>query len=66
MRTITRVIAAVSITAALGLTGLPHASATECTPKGCTGGCRLGDIRDAHIDPSALTVELGNPIECTS
>lgn len=49
--------------ATLSLTALP-ASATECTPKGCTGGCRI-TISDWHIDESGNVV-ISSPIECTS
>ncbi|MCA1824886.1 MAG: hypothetical protein ABR520_02985 [Mycobacteriales bacterium] len=39
------------------------AHATECTPKGCSGGCRLANPNPS-VDPENLTVTLDRPIEC--
>ena len=57
-------IAASVVAAALGMTG--PAQATECTPKGCSTSCRVGDIRDANVDLDTFTVDLPQPIECNS
>jgi hypothetical protein len=42
------------------------AQATECTPKGCTGGCHLNRDVSITIDPNGVTIGLEPPIECYS
>lgn len=61
-----RAAAALALIAGLNVMTAPSASATECNPKGCSGGCRLANPREAHIDLDTLTITMPQPIECYS
>lgn len=64
MTRLSRILIAAALTlGSLLATALP-AAATECTPKGCTGGCRI-DVRDWSIDENG-NVSIGPPITCYS
>jgi len=61
MRRTIRIIVVAAITVA-AFAGTAPAGATECTPKGCTGGCKLGSV---NVDPHTLTIDV-QPIRCYS
>lgn len=52
--------------AAASLAPVIPTGATECTPKGCTGGCRLNPDASISIDPSTGAITIDPPIECYS
>ena len=60
-----RSIIVIAVALAASLWTAAPASATECTPKGCTGGCRVtgGGI---SVDPTTGTIVLEPPFECYS
>jgi hypothetical protein len=60
-----RIILALTLASSLVSLAAVPAGATECTPKGCTGGCHLngGSI---EVDPTNPTIGLERPIECYS
>jgi len=55
---------AAAIIAGSSMASMAPVAATECNPKGCSGGCHLNDPRDANIDVRTLTIEMRSPIEC--
>ena len=63
MKKVTRIILAIAIASTAGLGALP-ASATQCTPKGCSGGCKVNRPDDSNIDLRTGTITLEKPIEC--
>ena len=42
------------------------ASATECTPKGCSGGCTINREAAMRVDPATGTVTIDPLIVCYS
>ncbi|HVF19803.1 MAG TPA: hypothetical protein VNA14_06140 [Mycobacteriales bacterium] len=62
MRLIARAALAVAVAAASSVLLAAPADATECTPKGCSGGCSLNP---AALDPNDPT-SLGPLIVCYS
>lgn len=59
-----KLILVAAILAGSTMASIAPATATVCSPKGCSGGCHLGDLKDASVDLRTLTVELPRPIVC--